>query len=213
MHCHSTGRFVRLLQRRCFLPLHLCRHRRHCCPSWAIGAVPPRSVTSSRRTCRERCPAAQRPDDGKVQGVKKRADAAMRFLGQPLPFTVTIPETRPGSPRQPALTALTRCEAQGFELGKLRVLSVSPGLGPAMLFISRVYSLGATKCRLSGNKPRVSVFRITRAAGLWVVFEQARCNYGLSVIWVSFFAKHEGPSIKSRQTIRRRPATQRLTTP
>ena len=44
----------------------------------AIGAVPPRSVTSSRRICRGKCPAAQRPDDGKVQGSKR--DHAQQFL-------------------------------------------------------------------------------------------------------------------------------------
>ncbi|CAE7864896.1 unnamed protein product, partial [Symbiodinium necroappetens] len=37
-------------------------------PSTSKAALPQhRSVTSSRRICREKCPAAQRPDDGKVQ--------------------------------------------------------------------------------------------------------------------------------------------------
>ena len=125
MHCRSTGRFVRLLQRRCFLPLHRCQHRSHCHPSWAIGAVSPKSRTSSRPICREKCPAARCPDDEKVQGpvVKKRprAGVSMSSRGEGSwvnpHFAVTAPQPRPSSPLQPALTALTQsCEAEGFQV-------------------------------------------------------------------------------------------------
>ena len=67
LRCRSTGHFVR----RCFLPLRCHRLRSHCHCFWAIGVGPPTSRTSSRRTSRGKCPAAQCPDEGKVQGSKR----------------------------------------------------------------------------------------------------------------------------------------------